>query len=211
MVRTLCAFTVAPSERLRRRVIVNRRNWLIIACACFSGCVTLRRPNWLKSPTTQSENPIHVRAQNLDDCWEKTHDLVTDYFEIAKENRLDGMMETRPNVGASLLEPWHRDSPGLRNRLESTLQSIRRRAYVSVTPDQTGSFLIGVEVFKETEDVPQRTENSPGAATFQEHRVLERDLTPTNGHTAPEGWVSLGRDALLEQRMLRELRLLFGN
>lgn len=189
---------------------MNRREWLILACgAAMSGCVSLRRPTWLTKSEFVTENPVLVRAQSPKDCWEKTVDLIHDYFDIARENQLDGIIETRPKVGASLLEPWHQDSVGMKSRLESTFQSIRRRAFVNITPADDG-FLIGVEVFKESEDVKGRTDNSPGQATFQENRTLQRDLRLVVGQSSPDGWITLGRDTQLEQRMLHELQVQFA-
>ena len=180
-----------------------------MCCGCAHRPKTATREKPQKSEGAEPANPILVRAQNDDACWEKTVDLLHDYFEIQKENRLDGVIETRPKVGASLLEPWHRDSAGLRNRLESTLQSIRRRAFVSVTSTSDG-YLVGVEVFKEIEDVHHSGGNAAGSATFQENRPLHRDLRTLVGASTPEGWVSLGRDTTLEQRILLDLQQTFS-
>ncbi|MFO1020322.1 MAG: hypothetical protein U0903_06450 [Planctomycetales bacterium] len=188
---------------------LNRRSWLVLACGLSTGCVSLRSPTWLTKSELTTDNPILVRAQSPKDCWEKTVDLIHDYFDIARENQLDGIIETRPKVGASMWEPWHHDSVGMRNRMESTFQSIRRRAFVNITPAEEG-YLIGVEVFKESEDVKGRTDNSPGQATFQENRTLQRDLRLVVGQSSPDGWITLGRDSQLEQRMLRELQTQFS-
>jgi len=185
---------------------------LLLVCGIACGCVHAPKATARKSKAASPEvlqNPILVRANNDNDCWERTVDLLHDYFEILRENRLDGIIETRPKVGASLLEPWHKDSAGLKNRLESTLQSIRRRAFVSVTSTPEG-YLVGVEVFKEMEDVPEGNGNSAGNATFQENRPLQRDLQTIVGKSESDGWVSLGRDARLEQRILVDLHREFS-
>jgi len=164
------------------------------------GCATARPP--------ASSNPVFVRANNPDFVWDRTVDVVHDYFEIARENRSagsqPGVIETSYKVGGSVLEPWHQDSQGLESRLESTLQSIRRRAIVSVTPAE-GGYLIGVEVVKELEDVPGAT-NAASSATFQQTNPLRRDLDLVVGQSAPQGWILLGRDELLESEMLGRLQ-----
>lgn len=198
------------SGRVRRVFRIGVALLLLTGVLC--GCVHAPRVTSRKGKTTNSDvlqNPVLVRANNDNDCWERTVDLLHDYFEIANENRLDGVIETRPKVGASLLEPWHKDSPGLKNRLESTLQSIRRRAFVSVTSTPEG-YLVGVEVFKEVEDVPGAQGNSAGSATFLENRPLQRDLRTLVGESAADGWLSLGRDTRLEQRILVDLHREFG-
>lgn len=185
---------------------------VLVLAGLMCGCVHAPKATARKSKSPSQEvlqNPILVRANNDNDCWERTVDLLHDYFEISRENRLDGIIETRPKVGASLLEPWHKDSAGLKNRLESTLQSIRRRAFVSVTSTPEG-YLVGVEVFKEMEDVPKGNGNSAGNATFQENRPLQRDLQTIVGESESEGWISLGRDARLEQRILVDLHREFS-
>ncbi len=192
---------------------------ILISLGLLGGCA--HRPRALagkqtrksaaETPESSLANPILVRANNDEDCWERTVDLLHDYFEIERENRLDGMIETRPKVGAGLLEPWHKDSPGLRNRLESTLQSIRRRAFISVTSTPDG-YLVGVEVFKEMEDVVHNGYgNTAGNATFQENRPLQRDLRTTVGESTPYGWISLGRDTKLEERILVDLQQEFSS
>lgn len=154
-------------------------------------------------------NPIMVRANNSDEAWERAVDVVHLYlFEIERENKLGGLLETRYKTGANVLEPWHRDSVGLTNRMESTLQSIRRKAYVSLTPVD-GGYLIGVEAHKELEDVAKAA-NLQGAATFLDDAVLQRDLNAVVGQATPSGWVSKGRDVALEQAMLKSLSSAFG-
>ena len=94
-------------------------------------------------------NPVFVRANNSEEAWERAADVVHDYlFEIERENKLGGVMETRYKTGASVLEPWHPDSIGVTNRLQSTFQSIRRKAFVRFTPAPGGYFVgIGAATF----------------------------------------------------------------
>lgn len=175
-----------------------------ILFATANGCATI--PAF--SPPVS--NPVFVRAQNADEAWERTVDVVHDYlFEIERENKLGGTLETRYKTGASVLEPWHRDTVGTDNRLESTLQSIRRKAYVSMTPVE-GGYLIGVEAHKELEDVAKAA-NLQGAATFLDDNILARDLNAVLGQATPSGWIAKGRDEALEQSMLRSLNQAFGN
>ena len=169
----------------------------------LSGCATL--PG--QAPVVS--NPIFVRANNSDEAWERTVDVVHDYlFEIERENKLGGVLETRYKTGANSFEPWHRDSVGAVNRAESTLQSIRRKAFLSVTPVE-GGFMVGVEAHKELEDIA-RAANSPGAATFLDNNPLQRDLNPVVGQATPSGWIPKGRDMALEQSMLLSINRAFG-
>ncbi|VAX42533.1 hypothetical protein MNBD_PLANCTO02-855 [hydrothermal vent metagenome] len=152
-------------------------------------------------------NPVIIRADNQRELWEEVIKVLHDHnFEIARENRIDGIIETEYKVGSGLFEPWHHESVGFENRLESSLQSIRRRVFVSVTPTE-GRFVIGVEAFKELEDLPGIAANSAGGATFQDNTPLQRDLNLVVGQSTPSGWINQGRDALLEARLLKKIQL----
>ncbi len=154
-------------------------------------------------------NPVFIRANNSEEAWEQTVDVVHDYlFEIERENKLGGVIETRYKTGASALEPWHPDSVGTANRLQSTLQSIRRKAFVHLTP-APGGYLVGVEAIKELEDVP-RAAAFAGAATFLDNSPLQRDLDPVVGQATPSQWITQGRDNELEQAMLRSINKRLG-
>jgi hypothetical protein len=139
--------------------------------------------------------------------------VVHEYFDIQRENRIvatqPGVIETQYKVGASMFEPWHRDSHGLESRMESTLQSIRRKAYVSVAPVD-GGYQISVEVFKELEDVLGVANNTAGGGTFQQGNPLRRDLDLVVGQTAPSGWLPKGRDVVLEQEIARRMQSAFS-
>lgn len=158
-------------------------------------------------PIAELDDGLVIPIEDRDVVWEKTIDVLHAYqFEIARENRLDGVIETHYKVGASLVEPWHRDSVGLSQRLESTLQSIRRRVSITITPVDGGQFLT-LEVIKELEDLDGNAANSPGAATFHEYQPLNRDLAAVVGQTAPSGWIHQGRDGALENKLLNRLAL----
>jgi len=180
-------------------------SWRLIFLLLFalgSGCAGLRSRTATVAP---SNAPVLVASGNQERVWEQVVDVVHDYFDIARENRLDGIIETKPRVGSGLFEPWHRDSVGLQNRLESSLQSIRRRGFINVTPAE-GGYLVSVEVLKEQEDVESTPDKSAGGSTFQESRPLQRDLTLVVGDEAPQGWIAMGRDVDLEIRILNGIR-----
>ncbi|MDB5340496.1 MAG: hypothetical protein JWN70_6115 [Planctomycetaceae bacterium] len=174
--------------------------WLVLG----TGCIGMRG----RAPApaaAQTVNSVFIPNEDQEVVWERIVDVVHDYFEIARENRLDGIIETKPLVAAGILEPWHKDSVGLNNRLEGTLQSIRRRGFVNVTPAQ-GGYLVSIEIYKEQEDVVTTPDKSAGNSTFQENRPLQRDLTLVVGDAAPQGWIALGHDQALEDRMLQQIQ-----
>lgn len=183
---------------------MSRLLFLILVTAGSSGCASVGLTN--ASPIG---NPVFIRANHPEMAWERTVDALHDFkFPLVRESKLDGVIETDYVVGSSVFEPWNRDSVGFDNRLESTFQSIRRRAIIRLTPAQ-GGYFVSVEAYKEKEDVRAPVANSAGGATFQINQPLQRDLNLVVGQAAPSGWILLGRDPALEQAMLCRIKSRF--
>ena len=191
--------------------MVSRR--LFLTGSLFS-CLGCALPGTAPSGAAQVSvsNPLLVASQNEELVWERAIDVLHDFqFEIGRENRLGRVIETVPKVGAGLFEPWHHDSVGFENRLESTLQSIRRIALISLQPDDQGQgYLVSVTVLKEIEDLAGVAGNSAGAATFSESTPLMRDLGPVVGQSTVSNWLPQGRDPLLEEAILNRLRTVYS-
>ncbi len=166
-------------------------------------------------PTTDGSipNPMPIPVGNEEQTWDQLADVVSLYFPIAREQRVkmadgvltEGLIETQYQTGATLLEPFRRDSVGSFNRWQSTLQTIRRRALVRVIPDGRG-YLVGVEVEKQLEDLPAPVSASAGAAAVGTNETLPNGIEPRNGIVLPSPyWIDQGRDTPLEQDMLAEI------
>lgn len=181
---------------------------LLLPLALTAGCARFRDP-----PTAPPPNPAVFPRINQDLFWDQLVDVVDDYFQIEREDRVrlvgdvltEGRIDTMPQVGATLLEPWLHDSVGGYERVESTLQTIRRRAVVRVTPSPEG-YEVDVQVFKELEDLPQPERSSSGAAAFRNDSSPKRFSEPVGGQQTALGWIGLGRDAILEQEILWHLQ-----
>lgn len=159
------------------------------------------------------ENPTLVPVANYDLVWDSVVNVVDDYFTIDAEQRprqvggvvLMGRLDTFPEMGSTLLEPHRGDSVGVYERLESTLQTIRRRAVVQAIPGPEG-FLIDVAVFKELEDSKRPQHATAGAATLRYDDSLTRFEEPIGGQAVTVGWIPQGRDELLEQRIIAQIQ-----
>lgn len=159
------------------------------------------------------DNPTLLRVSDHERAWETLVDVVDDYFKIKQEEPVrlvgsvltEGRLETFPAVGSTFFEPWRRDSVGPYEKLESTLQSIRRRATVRVVPAQDG-YWVDLAVFKELEEVSRPAHAAAGAATFRNDTSLRRVADPVGGQEIHRGWIDLGRDLALEQQMIAELQ-----
>jgi hypothetical protein len=174
------------------------------------------------APAIMLADPLRVPIADRDYAWDQLVAVVEEYFKIEHEERVrlagdiltEGRIDTYPLTGATLLEPWHGDSVTYRDRLESTLQSIRRRCFIRVMPEQEG-YLIDLEVFKELEDLPRPSMSTVGAATFNTSAADDRGTQPLPSFSQfsgvargprPINWIPQGRDVNLEQVMLAKIQ-----
>jgi hypothetical protein len=185
---------------------------VLFACVSIAGCGQLAYRLKNDVPENFVPNPLELPAAEDAFVWSQVVDAVDDYFRISREQPvqnsneivLDGSIETSYRTGASLLEPWRKDSTVGFERLQSTLQSIRRRAIVTVRPLGPG-YTIEVIVQKDLEDTDRTqyaTEST--AATRHDGTVVRRDQAYDD---SPQtlGWIPLGRDTSLEQVILRDI------
>lgn len=197
------------------------RNWLVAVLMLVVALGCAPAPNWT-APQWQTQsvslnNPLLIPIANADCVWDGVVDVVGDYFRIDREEPVrmlgntltEGRIDTYPKTGATILEPWDNDSANEYERMESTLQSIRRRAIVRVIPTQ-GGFWVDVAVFKELENLPQPEHATAGAATFRYDTSFTRVVNPEPTTSVNQGWVPQGRDAALEQRILGQLQYRFS-
>jgi hypothetical protein len=185
---------------------------LSLFVACAAGCAMTPPP----APVAVG-NPAFIPIPDRELVWNTTVDVIDDYFQIEREDRvrlvgdvlIEGRIDTYPLPGSTLFEPWRHDSADAYEKLESTLQSMRRRAIVRVIPDQQG-FLVDVAVLKELEDVRRPERATAGAATFRNDSSLERFTEPVGGMAPTYGWIPRGRDTVLEQEIIARLQTRFG-
>ena len=109
-------------------------------------------------------------------------------------------------AGATLLEPWRGDSVGFHDRLESTIQTMRRFARVQIDPVPGRGFAVKVEVMKELEDLARPDRQSFGRAVFNNDFPVNRTREIVGPVQVPLQWIPRGRDTLLEQTILNRIR-----
>ncbi len=165
-----------------------------------------------------ANDPVFVPNQNPDLVFQTVIDVIDNYFKIDHEIPIrleggvlvEGLIDTYPRSGSTLLEPWGRDAANLYERVEGTLQSVRRRALIRVLPAQ-GGFSVDVVVVKELEDVLRPEAGSASrAANLRNDNSLRRYVDPVRGTQPTLGWIELGRDVALEQKLLVNLASRFG-
>lgn len=163
-------------------------------------------------PDATIPNPVVINAQAPEFLWAQVVDTTDDYFHVIREQPLqasrdsflEGRLDTAYRTGASMLEPWRKDSTKGFERLQSTLQSIRRRATIIVQP-VSGGFSVFVKVDKELEDVDREQFASESAASFRHDGTVVRTQELVADEPTTLGWISLGRDTSLEQQILQQI------
>jgi len=184
----------------------------ILPLVALLGCFSEARLPY-QSAAVSYDNPALLRINNYDLVWEGVVDVVSQYFRIEREDPVRllgstltvGRLDTFPKPGATLLEPWDHDSADSYERLESTLQSIRRKAVVKVIPAEGGGFWVEVAVFKELENVPKPEHATAGSAVYRNDVSATRTkpIEPPTG--ANQKWIPQGHDTVAEQRILGQI------
>lgn len=178
--------------------------WYVVAMLLATLNTGCRSTSGRQLPRT---NALLIPSYSMDTTWERAVSVLhQNHFLIARESKLEGIIETEYRAGSSFLEPWHPDSVGLENRLESTVQSIRRRILITFSQSGTDQLMISVQVHKEIEDVPGPTATYAGGATFSESDLLDRDLDQVIGQSAPSRWLPRGRDPHMEAYLVTQIQ-----
>ena len=184
--RTIALFAMIPVAGLT-----------VIGCASVSKVMV---------PTTISENPLVGPVNDFDTVWNETVAALDEYFDIRSENRLARTIVTDPMIGATILEPWRRDSVTAHDRLESTLQTIRRFARVQIEEVPGRGYSIKVEVMKELEFLGRPDRAAAGRAVFNNDFPVNRTREIVGPVPVPLQWIPRGRDNALEQKILNRIR-----
>ena len=186
----------------------------LLAC-CITGCRAFLKTE--AQPQAQLvnqeiQNPVQIPLLDRFEVMEQISDELDDYFRIAREEQLrivdnvvtEGWIETWPRIGSTILEPWHHDSTRGFEKLHASLQTVRRQAKVRVIPSGD-SFLVDVKVFKELEDNPNPVRGAVSGRHLRHDNALDVGNDEFWSYRQNDGWISMGRDISLEQRILANI------
>lgn len=107
----------------------------IAALLAFSlcSCGTHSKPVGMQRELTPAE-------RNFEITWRASQDVLEKYrFELDRMDRREGVIITESMVGKHFGEFWRKDSVTMRDKAESTLQTIYRRAIVTIRPTSPGA------------------------------------------------------------------------
>ena len=207
-----------PTDRQRESRKANAPSFAlagvlgVVAVVAVAGCGQLAHRLTTRAPDKFVPNPIELPHASDDFVWSQVVDAVDDYFRIAREqpvqNRselvLDGRIETAYQIGGSIFEPWRKDSTSGFERMQSTLQTIRRRAIITVRPRPRG-YTLEVVVQKDLEDTDRSQYSTESTAGRRHDGSVVRQEDRYDDSPVTLGWIPLGRDASLEQVILRDI------
>ena len=189
-----------------------------LGCAAalgVAGCATappLDNPVLVRHSADGIENPALVSpgvptAVSYREVFEKTIDVLDDYFEILSANPYEGRIITKPRIAPGYEQVWKSGNPDPRERLLATLQTIRQTATVELRTGERGGYLIYVVVEKELEDLA-RPSRATVSAVFQEATTVDRQITVVGPQTTATttSWFKVGRDYAFEQQILSRIR-----
>ena len=187
---------------------------VLISLISVTGCRWFRAP---ESPEyagldIPANNPISVPYVDRQIIMDQVSDELDDYFRIKHEQRIrltdniltEGWIETYPQIGSSIAEPWRKDSTPGYEKIFSTLQTIRRFAKVRVIPNANG-YNVDVKVYKELEDMPQPQGANVSGNFLRHDNTLDFYEGEEFGQPVNQGWIPLGRDFSLEQKIAKNI------
>ena len=155
---------------------------------------------------------MYVQVRDHEFLWSVVVDVLDSHFEIAHEEPVrlydnvltEGRLDTKPKIAASMMEFWHVDSVGLRERIDCTFQTVRKRGLVRVIP-VVGGFQIEILVHKELEDLKAPAKAPTTNANFRYRSDSDPFMDAVDINPASAGWITLGRDTAMEDRLLLEI------
>ena len=175
-------------------------------CARLTQSAQRLEPKILRS---EISNPVSIPLLDRWLVMDEISDEIDDYFRIYREERIrivdnittEGWIETYPEIGSTVLEPWRLDSTKGFEKLHASFQTVRRFAKVRVIP-MGDSYQVDVRVFKELEDNPQPIQSAVSGKYLRNDAALDIEREDVWENSAGVDWIPQGRDITLEQKIL---------
>ena len=112
----------------------------LTACLFAIGCAAtppLDNPVLVRPAPEAIENPVLVSpgvptADAYREVFEKTVDILDDYFDLLPPDPYDGRIVTKPRIAPGYEQFWKPGNPDPRGRLLATFQTIRQTASAEI-------------------------------------------------------------------------------
>lgn len=158
-------------------------------------------------------NPIPIATAEYDRVFDAAVMVLRDeHFVVARKDRRFGVVTTEPRTAASVFEPWHTDNSTAAQTTASTLNFDRRTVRVMINPaaetaSGDGEYQLQVQVTLDRRHHPTRVLNTAAMGSVGVGHREATDYKPLLTETGVEEsfWSPVGRDELLEKRLLAEI------
>ncbi len=190
-----CLRTLCPRHTRRAVVRVGPRVGLALTAALLIGCAS--------TTSTSSPSPNAITLTQGEDAADHALDTAANVLRdhgylLDRVDHRFGIVTTQPIDSPTALEPWRADNQSTNLAWRSTLNSHRRIVRVQVR-----EATLAVEVQLEQLQQPAtRVINRYGGPT-QSFREVPAEWSERR--LEPAYWQPLGRDTLLEARLLRDI------
>jgi len=185
----------------------------LVSLAAVSGCVQYTQPVAPAQRLTPAE-------ENFQAVWDGTLEVLRRYhLTVDRQDRRDGLITTHPLVGRQWFEFWRPDAASYTDMAEGSLQTIHRRAKISIAPTSSGAITyrasVEVEVSRSDKEELQITSTSEAYSLFttsgsddpRRARLLVTYGEAGAAKVKESQREQLGRDNALEAKLAAEIQI----
>ncbi|MFQ5502143.1 MAG: hypothetical protein ACE5EQ_07550 [Phycisphaerae bacterium] len=187
-----------PIHKPNRALTISRSCLCLAALVWLSACQRPAAPEGITSAALADET-------ELDSLWDTTLAVLRKHdFEPDRQDRANGIIETKPTTSKQWHEPWRQDVADRYSLIQASLHTTQRRVTVRFVRDAGWSIEVQVDVYRLTTPETQITSASSVLHAFTGALPTTEGRTYKSGQS-PERWVHLGRDGAMEDRLLNRI------
>lgn len=173
---------------------------IAIACASLLSLSSCQRPNPPEQPTAAT-----IEEQEVQPLWDASLNVLRKFdFQPDRQDRAMGMITTLPTTSMQPGEFWRQDVADPYSQTQAALHTIQRQVTVRFPKDPARRIEVQVDVYRLSVAESQITTASSAIQSFS--GVLPDTEGGYHGPArGPKNWVLMGRDAAMEDRLLRRI------
>lgn len=181
---------------MRGQIAIRGTAGLLVCVACPMGC---HRPIAPEGPSSES-----IAADGLEDIWDAALKVLQKHdFLPVRQDRAAGIIATLPTTSQHFSEFWRQDVAEPYGFAHASLHTTQRKATVRFVREgdtDAWSLEVQVDVYRLSTPESQVTSSSSAIQGFS------GVLPTTEGEIARNRrWVHLGRDEMMERRILNRI------
>jgi len=161
----------------------------------IAGCVT---------PPVQPTELPEVTSGDYDLLWEATRQTAQEHFDLFVQRKDEGYIVSAYKRAEPLPGPLKRDAQSGYDAAEEFMHIVRRRLTARVFEQRKGVYAVKLEVIRERQGfVPARPDFAAPHNLYDPQKTALDDAADQSETVT---WQPLGRDRLLEQRLLSRIQ-----